>query len=211
MDPKIVGAFGVLSMCCICSSIVSGAMMGGGSEEDPAAGAGAGAGAGGGGTEPKPEPDFFIHETGDRARGDLLVTADQTLQQCEDLCKANDNCIGISYNEKTKTCYQKGSTGGGSGGAGNLKDYNTPSDYQFHYKNVPGYEVKAAGDRSQGDMEGMPVGKTSLDACAEVCDSKTNCVGFSYNSHGDVCYAKKADGLVAGYTVNGYQFYDKKA
>jgi hypothetical protein len=29
MDPKIIGAFGVLSMCCICSSIVSGAMMGG--------------------------------------------------------------------------------------------------------------------------------------------------------------------------------------
>ena len=33
MDPKIIGAFGVLSMCCICSSIVSGVMSGG--EEDP--------------------------------------------------------------------------------------------------------------------------------------------------------------------------------
>jgi hypothetical protein len=42
MDPKIAAAFGVLSMCCICSSIVSGAMSGG--EEDPAAGEGAGAG-----------------------------------------------------------------------------------------------------------------------------------------------------------------------
>tara|TARA_R110002073_G_scaffold274660_1_gene438177 strand:+ start:61 stop:525 length:465 start_codon:yes stop_codon:yes gene_type:complete len=39
MDPKIVGAFGVLSMCCICSSIVSGVMMGGETkpvETDPA-------------------------------------------------------------------------------------------------------------------------------------------------------------------------------
>ena len=45
MDPKLIGAFGVLSMCCICSSIVSGVLMGGGSEEDPTAGAGAGAGA----------------------------------------------------------------------------------------------------------------------------------------------------------------------
>ncbi len=41
MDPKIVAAFGVLSMCCISSSIAS-TMMGG--EEDPDTGAGAGAG-----------------------------------------------------------------------------------------------------------------------------------------------------------------------
>jgi len=33
MDPKIIGAFGLLSMCCICSSIVSGAMSGGTVEE----------------------------------------------------------------------------------------------------------------------------------------------------------------------------------
>ena len=205
--PMLAGV-GLMMVCCSSSSIASMLMSGGG--DDAAAGAGAGAGAG---TEtPEPEPDFFIHETGDRVMGDLILTADQTLQQCEDLCKANDNCIGISYNEKTKTCYQKGSTGGGEGAKGNLRDYNTPSDFQFHYKNVPGYEVKAAGDRVAGDIEGMPVrGTTSLDACAEVCDSKTNCVGFSYNSHGDVCYAKKADGLVAGYTVNGFQFYDKKA
>ena len=43
MDPKLIGAFGVLSMCCICSSIVSG-VMSGGSEEPPVTGAGAGAG-----------------------------------------------------------------------------------------------------------------------------------------------------------------------
>ena len=39
MDPKLIGAFGVLSMCCICSSIVSGVMMGGETkpvETDPA-------------------------------------------------------------------------------------------------------------------------------------------------------------------------------
>ena len=35
MDPKIVGAFGVLSMCCICSSIVSGVMMGGEEKKVP--------------------------------------------------------------------------------------------------------------------------------------------------------------------------------
>ena len=47
MDPKLIGAFGVLSMCCICSSIVSGVMMGG--EETPTPGGGApGGGAGGG-------------------------------------------------------------------------------------------------------------------------------------------------------------------
>ena len=46
MDPKIIGAFGVLSMCCICSSIVSGAMMGGDGDDSSGADAGAGAGAG---------------------------------------------------------------------------------------------------------------------------------------------------------------------
>ena len=40
MDPKIIGAFGVLSMCCICSSIVSGSMSGV-SGETPVAAAGA--------------------------------------------------------------------------------------------------------------------------------------------------------------------------
>ena len=44
MDPKIIGAFGLLCLCSISSGIA--ASMGGGSEEDPAAGAGAGAGAG---------------------------------------------------------------------------------------------------------------------------------------------------------------------
>ncbi len=45
MDPKIVAAFGVLSMCCISSSIAS-TMMGGGEETPtPTAGAGAGSGA----------------------------------------------------------------------------------------------------------------------------------------------------------------------
>ena len=41
MDPKLIGAFGVLSMCCISSSIA--ASMMGGSEETPTTGAGAGA------------------------------------------------------------------------------------------------------------------------------------------------------------------------
>ena len=206
--PMLAGV-GLMMVCCSSSSA---AMMMGGGEETPAAAAtGAGAGAGAGTETPEPEPDFFIHETGDRWGGDVLFTPDQTLEQCQALCKANDKCIGISYNEKTKGCWQKGSSGGGGGAKGNLKDYNTPSDYQFHYKNVPGYDVKAAGDRVQGDIEGMPVVKKSLTECSTVCDSKDNCVGFSYKSASDTCYAKKADGLVAGYAVNGFQFYDKKA
>ena len=41
MDPKLIGAFGVLSMCCICSSIVAGAMGGGGEEDSGTGGSGA--------------------------------------------------------------------------------------------------------------------------------------------------------------------------
>jgi hypothetical protein len=196
-----------LGMMCLSSSVGAALMMGGGEDDDGADGAGGADSI----PEPEPEPDFIIHETGDRIFGDLTFTADQTLEQCQALCKANDDCVGISYNSTTKGCWQKGTTGGGSGATGNLRDYNTPSDYQFHYKNVPEYEVKNAGDRVQGDIEGMPVTETTLDGCANVCDSKTNCVGFSYNSHGNVCYAKKAEGLNAGYAINGYQFYDKKA
>ena len=199
-----------LGVMCLSSSVGAALMMGGGEEDG-------GADSSGGGANDQddedntPEPDFIIHETGDRIFGDLTYTADQTLEQCQALCKANDDCVGISYNSTTKGCWQKGTTGGGSGATGNLRDYNTPSDYQFHYKNVPGYEVKDAGDRVQGDIEGMPVTETTLVGCANVCDSKTNCVGFSYNSHGNVCYAKKAEGLNANYAINGYQFYDKKA
>ena len=34
MDPKLIGAFGVLSVCCICSSIVAGVMSGGETVEE---------------------------------------------------------------------------------------------------------------------------------------------------------------------------------
>ena len=54
MDPKIVAAFGVLSMCCISSSIAY-TMMGGGEETPtPTAGAGADAGAGAGAEDTGP-------------------------------------------------------------------------------------------------------------------------------------------------------------
>ena len=56
MDPKIAGAFGVLSMCCICSSIAF--SMSGGEEKtpDPVTGAGAGAGADDSGTDAATTP-----------------------------------------------------------------------------------------------------------------------------------------------------------
>ena len=161
------------------------------------------------GTKPKPSPDFIIHKTGDRIFGDLSSTPTEDLKSCQELCKKNQDCIGVSYNKTEKNCFLKGTTGGGSGGAGPLKIEYVSSPYQFYYKNVPGYEVKGAGDRIHGDIEGMPVTKESLKDCATVCNSKTNCVGFSYNSHANVCYAKKADGLEKDYKQNDYQFYDK--
>ena len=159
-----------------------------------------------------PQPDFYVGKEGhDRVMGDLKRTDGITLDECKALCKANDKCIGLSYRETDKICYEKGTTGGGSGGASPLvKDYNQ-SPFQFYYKNVPGYEVKSGGDRVAGDIEGMPVTKSNVVECSKVCDSKTNCVGFSYNSWSGTCYAKKADGLDSNYRENGFQFYDKKA
>ena len=156
-------------------------------------------------------PDFIIHETGDRIFGDLSYTPNQTLDQCKALCKANNDCIGISHSETNKHCYQKGTTGGGGEGEGHgpLQIQYVPSDIQFYYKNVPGYSVKGAGDRVRGDIQGMPVTKETLKDCADVCTSKQNCVGFSYNSHDNMCYAKKEEGLDPNYQSNEYQYYSK--
>ena len=53
MDPKLIGAFGVLSMCCICSSIVSGVLMGGGETIEETAPPAVAV------PDPEPEPEVF--------------------------------------------------------------------------------------------------------------------------------------------------------
>ena len=202
----IIAGVAMVAICCSVSSAAY-VMMGGDEEKTTTI-----TGPGPAGPAPPP-PAFVIHETGDRQMGDLVLTPDQTLDQCKALCKANVDCIGISYNSTDKSCYQKGTTGGGQPGEGTgplQTAYGTPSPHQFYYKNVPGYEVKGAGDRPGGNIEGMPVTKETLKECADVCGSKTNCVGFSYDSYNNTCYAKKADGLAAAYSNNGYQFYTKK-
>ena len=206
MDEKLIGVI-VLMMCCICSSASSVMSMGGEEPKTPGDTTNAATP-----PPPPPQPDFYVGKQGhDRVMGDLKRTDGITLDECKALCKANDKCIGLSYRETDKICYEKGTTGGGSGGTGPLvKDYNQ-SPFQFYYKNVPGYEVKSGGDRIAGDIEGMPVTKSNVVECSQVCDSKTNCVGFSYNSWSGTCFAKKADGLYSDYRENGFQFYDKKA
>jgi hypothetical protein len=155
-------------------------------------------------------PDFVIHKTGDRAFGDLSLVPNESLEKCHETCKGNKDCIGVSYNKTDKNCYLKGTTGGGSGATGHIRIQYDTSPYQFYYKTVPGYEIKGAGDRVAGDIEGMPVTKETLKDCGAVCDSKSNCVGFSYNSHANICYAKKAEGLAKDYSQTTFQYYDKK-
>ena len=198
----------IVGMLLCLSSSVSSAMSMGGSEDD------SGGGGEGGVVDPPPappQPDFYVGKEGhDRVMGDLKRTDGITLDEGKASCKANNKCIGLSYRETDKICYEKGTTGGGSGATGHLaKDYNQ-SSFQFYYKNVPGYEVKSGGDRVMGDIEGMPVTKSNVVECSQVCDSKTNCVGFSYNSWSGTCYAKKAEGLNPNYGQNDFQFYDKK-
>lgn len=86
MDPKIIGAFGVLSMCCICSSIVSGAVMGGGDDNSSGAGAGPSAGpsadAGAGAGEDEPTTPLQVPGAGGGAIAWKNIEGTSTPEDC---------------------------------------------------------------------------------------------------------------------------------
>ena len=207
-NDKAVMAFALLLVVCCCCSCSSSALALAGKGTDPAP-------APGPGPAPPSTPapasapsiDFITHKTGDRISGDILVTGNTTLEQCKAKCKVNDDCAGISYHAVDKICYEKGSTGTDE----SLLDINyTAGGYQFYYKIPTDYEIQGAGDRRMGDLAGMPVTKNTLLECSDVCKSKTECTGFSYNNKTDQCYAKKVEGLETEYKQNGFQFYRKK-
>ena len=117
MDPKIIGAFGVLSMCCICSSIAS--MLMGGGEEDPGAGAGeedpgAGAGAGAGPSAVVEKEYIVVDEShlSEYKGGTVETGAGTSVEDCRKLAydgdyaafgfrKAANNCWAIVDGEAT--------------------------------------------------------------------------------------------------------------
>ena len=103
MDPKIIGAFGVLSMCCICSSIVSGVMMGGDEEkDDPSVGPSAGPSAEAVAADPNstPEEVAAAKAVADKAATDKAaadkVAADKAAKDLADAARVEAERVRIA-------------------------------------------------------------------------------------------------------------------
>ena len=144
------------------------------------------------------QPKYQKYPDHDFTGGDISCQNGVEAAACEAKCDANDNCVSYIHTANDKICCIKHGT----------QNYKKLPGRQItgYIKNIDGYEVKQVGDRVAGDIGG-PV-SVNLPACKAKCDSLNNCVGISYTNN--TCYAKQADGLVADYVNNGFQFYTKK-
>ena len=179
----------------VCSSSVAAAMMMGGSEDDAAATTTT--------TTPKTpvvptRPKYVEYPDHDFTGGDIAcTTGEDESDACEAKCDANDKCVSYIHTAEDKICCLKHGT----------PNYTSMPDRKItaYIKNIDGYEVKEVGDRPAGDIEHMNPG--TLPTCKTKCDSLDNCIGFNFKDNS--CFIKKAEGISATYSVNGYQFYHK--
>ena len=179
----------------VCSSSVAAAMMMGGSEDDAAATT----------TTTTPNtpvvptrPKYVEYPDHDFTGGDIAcTTGEDESDACEAKCDANDKCVSYIHTAEDKICCLKHGT----------PNYTSMPDRKItaYIKNIDGYEVKEVGDRPAGDIEHMNPG--TLPTCKTKCDSLDNCIGFNFKDNS--CFIKKAEGISATYSVNGYQFYHK--
>ena len=197
MDPKIIGAFGLLCLCSISSSIA--ASMGGG-EEKPDAGAGAGTPAADAAPETPTRAKYETYLDHDFSGNDIACSTDEATA-CEAKCDANDKCVSYIHTAEDNVCCIKNGT----------QNYVSMPDRKItaYIKNIDGYEVKGLGDRPSGDIERMSPG--TLPTCKAKCDSLDNCIGFNFGINDGInnCWIKKADGISQTYSLNGHQFYTK--
>ena len=180
----------------VCSSSVAAAMMMGGDGDDDSSGGGAGSA-----TTPKTpvvptRPKYVEYPDHDFTGGDIACSTDEA-DACETKCDANDKCVSYIHTAEDKICCLKHGT----------PNYTSMPDRKItaYIKNIDGYEVKEVGDRPAGDIEHMNPG--TLPTCKTKCDSLDNCIGFNFKDNS--CFIKKAEGISATYSVNGYQFYHK--
>ena len=184
-----------VGMMVMCSSSVAAAMMMGGSEDDAAATTTT--------TTPKTpvvptRPKYVEYPDHDFTGGDIAcTTGEDESDACEAKCDANDKCVSYIHTAEDKICCLKHGT----------PNYTSMPDRKItaYIKNIDGYEVKEVGDRPAGDIEHMNPG--TLPTCKTKCDSLDNCIGFNFKDNS--CFIKKAEGISATYSVNGYQFYHK--
>jgi hypothetical protein len=168
MDPKLIGAFGVLSMCCICSSIVSGAMSGG-SEED--------LGAGAGGADPS-APAYT--ESCDDLGGGVVQRheGDVDLDSCKQKCTDDLDCLSFLHGEAAGFCQ--------------LHDNKETTDVDVCDKGLKGYRdttgktpvyTSSCDDLGGGVIVRHESGK-DLSDCKTECSADASCKGFIHKTSG---------------------------
>jgi len=191
MNPAVIGVVGML--LCVSSSAGAALMMGGDGDDDAGPLATGPSAAG-----PPPRDKYKKFPDHDFTGGDIGCYPSTEAAACEAKCDADDKCVSYIHTANDKLCCIKHGT----------PNYTNLPGRQItgYIKNVDGYDIKEVGDRPAGDIENMKPG--TLTTCKARCDSLDNCVGFNFNN--DNCWIKKAEGLAATYSVNGYQFYDKK-
>ena len=188
MDPKIVGAFGVLSMCCICSSIVSGVMSGG--EETPTTPTpttGAGASADDSGVDtPAPAVAGYDYSKDD-INGQYADTDASTRDNCGTHCKNNNHdkndvftCEAFVFREEPKLCrlYDNAQIT-------NVEISSERFDYEVY--RATGAETGADYTESCDDLGGKYVRHSSgvdLDSCKKKCRLDASCKGFIHKPLG---------------------------
>jgi len=190
-----VAGVGMMMVCCSSSAA---AMMMGGEEKNIDGGDISGGGAGAKTPVVPTRPKYVEYPDHDFTGGDIAcTTGEDESDACEAKCDANDKCVSYIHTAEDKICCLKHGT----------PNYTSMPDRKItaYIKNIDGYEVKEVGDRPAGDIEHMNPG--TLPTCKTKCDSLDNCIGFNFKDNS--CFIKKAEGISATYSVNGYQFYHK--
>ena len=167
MDPKIIGAFGVLSMCCICSSCSS-LMMGGGDDDSSG---------GGGGADPS-APAYT--ESCDDLGGGVVQRheGDVDLDSCKQKCTDDLDCLSFLHGEAAGFCQ--------------LHDNKETTDVDVCDKGLKGYRdttgktpvyTSSCDDLGGGVIVRHESGK-GLSDCKTECSADASCKGFIHKTSG---------------------------
>lgn len=136
----------------------------------------------------------------DRGGGDR-ANVHTTLAECKSKCNEDKGCIGVSYNlapgSKGVPCYTKGTN--------HISMHSQHSVHQFIHRMPNGFRIKQYGDRGGGDLFDAHV---SLTECAELCFARSDCIGFSFDSHAARC-VPKGHSASTHYNHGAYQFYER--
>ena len=135
------------------------------------------------GTDTFQNTDFFGADLFPAGRRDISIG------ECEQVCRANQNCAAWSYVHATRWCWPKSEVGNlsfGDGITSGIVDYSRVDTTIF---DRPFLELTAA-DFPGNDLlpRGMP--NTSLDECRSACQASSACRAFTWVGKKNICFPK---------------------